>query len=623
VVYNSKLTRALVGAKREALSDKSYAFSAKERQFFKEYERIATGRDRRRAWSYKERVEALRELYNDNKHYLSKKALNSVKAVNSAISEYIGEKEVANKETVYTGLGGLNKRADHEYYNRGFLGAIRKYGHAATGVAAGLLLFVNTSLISPNYISAEEPTQPKKVITIENKEPEKKKEIEQKPKVEKKKPEEKPEQKPVIKDAKESFGLQLYNPLQLYGSQKLRFDGLADNGEYGFRVFGSANVPPPEKEQENSIIMPEKLFCNVNGGDESDEKNGITYNRSFYNYILGSKSRLGFSYFNGGGDRMSRETVTPTDETEQKILKEFNAFGNNFYLPNGILTLSYSNLKGTDDTKVNILQPIQLTVRTGVKTEENRLLIGYNHMLNKNLSLGGSLSTAKADADANVDGVRILDETWRTWKLDGNIYKQNDNVAWYLGPNFTQGKGVEHNWGGDAFLLKPLGKGIIGGFEVGDRDGMRRGGLVIGKTPLDEMALYNKRMIDLWNDNSLTKEQKEIAERDYLRALALNSGPLFNISYNEQTPEEGGFLGFGILPLGKGWRIVGYGESGDILDKYGTFAAYSPGKDNRLSFDFGVDRINPADDEGSWAFKVGLSYWFGDTKKKDGKDGKK
>jgi hypothetical protein len=518
---------------------------------------------------------------------------------------------------------------DSKLTKAGFFGKIgeylKEYEETAKKYAAGLFLIGMTLLVSSpkmpaNYLFAEEPANQKKVITIENREPEKKPE------------EKKPEEKPVVKEAKkEDFGIQIYDPLQLYKSPALRLDGQAGRGEYDFRIFAGWDCPEPKSKEEESILRPENLFLNVNGGNKNDKDDGSEYDRLFYNYILGSKSRLGLSYYNGGRDRTSRDILTPSDETKQTTVKEFDGFANNIYLPKGILALQYANLKSEDGTDVKIIQPIQLTVKTDVQTEENKFLAGYNHMLDKNLSLGGNLSIAKASAQATVDGASILDKKWKTWQLGANLYKLNENVVWYFGPNATQGDEVAaaYKWGGDAFLLKPLGKGWLSGLELGRCDGMNLAGFILGKVPLDDMARYNKRMIDLHNEISLTKEQKELAERDYLKALASNSGLLFEFNYDEQVFEKGGYSGFTVIPVSKKIHIVGRGELGrgeSSQDSYGSFMVYTPGEGNRLSFDLGFDRINPENDKGSWTVNIGLTYWFGDGKKqndKDGKDGKK
>lgn len=663
VVYNSKLTRALIGAKRDALSDKPYAFSDKEREIFKEYERIATGRNRK-VWSYAERSEALNQLYNDNKQYLSKNALNSLRGMNSEFSKQVSKRKVSDRDSVNRYLADLTVGANSDYFDigkeenielaepitpvnrsspqkKGFFGKIgdkvgeyvsknfTEVGRYATGVAAGLLLFVNTSLISPNYISAEEPAQPKKVITIENKEPEKKTQIDEKP-IEKPKPEEKKPEEKKPADNKMNLGYQMYDFSNIYGSTSSGGGFGGGNGSSTFRLFGSYDVPKPQNESEDSITRPKRVGLDIFGGQANKKTDGSSYDSSDFNYILGFDGKEAKSRYAYRGERISRETETTSDKTKQTVSNKFNGFSTMIPYKASRFTLQYGGSQSEDNTKVSIIQPILLDVRADVSTEEKKMLLGYD--LIGPIGFGGYLSTANAKAEASVDKMKILDEKWDTWKLGLNLNKLKSNVAWYVQPNFTQGNDVKYHFGGDAFILNDVGKGFLLGAKGRVEDGTGYGSIIFGKGALNDVALYNKCIIDLGNDVSLTPEQKKIAENDYLLALARNSKSwLLDIGYNKQLPNEaGGLCGSLIIPVSNKVVLGGYGENGSMMDSYGTFAHYYPGESNKMSFDFGIGRENPdnrfttpENKEGSTIFTFGVSIPLGGDNKKDGKDGKK
>jgi len=680
VVYNSKLTRALIGAKRDVLSDKPYAFSAKEREVFKEYERIATGRNRK-VWSYAERAEALNQLYNDNKQYLSKNALNSLRGMNSEFSKQIGKRKVSDRDSVNRYLADLTVGANSDYFDIGkekkielaepitpvnrlapqkkgffdkifgelgeYVNAIGTYAlgagkRAALPVTAGLLLLANTALFSPpnmpaNYLfaeepakPAEEPAQPKKVITVENKEPEEKTEPETQPKVPADTSVITPTTTPtpVATPTKWDFGTQLYKPLDIYRTPSLRFDVTGGDRYCGARTFGSFNFPEERDEKPGKIVepawyRPKNLFLSVDFGEDSkNDSLAQTYNRSDYSYLIGSENKLGYWYVNSGRDRMHDKTETTSDATTQTVVKRYDGFANRLDLSeNNTLTFQYNKSRtppGKNATKVSILQPIQLTVNTDVDVSEEEARVDWDHRAGENVSYRIFADGASANAKAKVDGEEKLNETWRTLQSGASLYKCKNDVSWYVGADYTGGKDVTYRLGGDALLLEPLGKGWRGGLTAGTRDGMWRGSLVATTATTADAADHYRFLVDLPNNIALTDRQQNIAKFDTQKCFA-RKGRTFDIGYEKQPHGKGTLTGFGAIPLSERWSIAGYGEK----NAYGTFTQYAPGENNRLSFDFGIGRMNPDNDKGSWTVNAGLTIWLGSAEKKDGKDAKK
>jgi hypothetical protein len=425
----------------------------------------------------------------------------------------------------------------------------------------------------------------------------------------------------------------MYDFSNIYGSTSSGGGFGGGNGSSTFRLFGSYDVPKPQNESEDSITRPKRVGLDIFGGQANKKTDGSSYDSSDFNYILGFDGKEAKSRYAYRGERISRETETTSDKTKQTVSNKFNGFSTMIPYKASRFTLQYGGSQSEDNTKVSIIQPILLDVRADVSTEEKKMLLGYD--LIGPIGFGGYLSTANAKAEASVDKMKILDEKWDTWKLGLNLNKLKSNVAWYVQPNFTQGNDVKYHFGGDAFILNDVGKGFLLGAKTHIEDGAGSGNIIFGKGALNDVALYNKGIIDLWNDVSLTSEQKKIAENDYLLALARNSKSwLLDIGYKKQLPDEaGGLYGSLIIPVSNKVILGGYGENGSAMNSYGTFAHYYPGEKNGLSFDLGIGRENPdnrfttpENKEGSWTFNVGLSYWFGDGKKqndKDGKNGKK